>query len=329
MSQANPPILAAIDLGTNNCRLLVVEPVPGQTQPFRVIDAFSRIVRLGEGGTLSPRLGTEAMARTLEALTVCREKIDRCQVTHMRAVATEACRRAENGVDFIGLVKNRLGLRLDVISSAEEARLVMLGCAPLLSPEQDHAIMFDIGGGSTELLWVAVNAHGVPSLIDYVSVPQGVVNLTEEFGGDLVSAESYFAMVARMRDALRDFAARHAVATHIAAGRVQMVGASGTVTTLAGVQRGLVRYQRSLIDGCSMSVADVAQVIDRLRRLDLRGRMAVPCIGTDRADLVVAGCAILQAIYETMPVHGFRIGDRGLREGILADLMSGVARENS
>ena len=323
-AKTRPPMLAALDLGTNNCRLLVAAPDATQPQGFRVEDAFSRVVRLGEGLSRSAVLHNDAIERTLEALGICQRKMARHNVTHARAVATEACRKASNGAAFLAKASHLLGVPIELIDCAEEARLAMLGCAPLLHGDQPHAIMFDIGGGSTELTWMRVGADAMPELLDYLSVPCGVVSFTEEFGCDRVSDADYGRMVALVRERLLTLDARHGIAALAAAGRVQMVGSSGTVTTLAGVLRGLRRYQRSLIDGCTMQVAEARQVTEQIRVLDFAGRSAIPCIGQERADLVVAGCAILQAIYEVWPVRQFRIGDRGLREGMLLELLGKI-----
>jgi exopolyphosphatase/guanosine-5'-triphosphate,3'-diphosphate pyrophosphatase len=318
------PVLAALDLGTNNCRLLVAVPDATQPQGFRVEDAFSRIVRLGEGLSRQDALQDDAIERTLEALGICQRKMVRHNVTHARAVATEACRRASNGAAFLAKASSLLGVQIEMIASAEEARLAMLGCAPLLHGEQPYALMFDIGGGSTELIWMKVAPSGTPELIDHLSLACGVVSFTEEFGGDKVEDETYQRMVKQVHDQLQDFSSQHGIMPLLQAGKVQMVGSSGTVTTLAGVLRGLKRYQRSVIDGCIMQVTDARQVTEQIRHLDFAGRSEIPCIGEERADLVVAGCAILQAIYETWPVQQFRIGDRGLREGILSELLAAL-----
>jgi exopolyphosphatase / guanosine-5'-triphosphate,3'-diphosphate pyrophosphatase len=321
-SVAAAPVLAALDLGTNNCRLLVAVPDALQPQGLRIDDAFSRIVRLGEGLSRQPVLQPAAMERTLEALGICQRKMARHSVTHVRAVATEACRQAVNGAEFLAQASRVLGATIEMIDTAEEARLVMLGCAPLLHAEQPYGLMFDIGGGSTELIWLRVPAAGQAERVDHISLPCGVVNFTEEFGGDRVSDAAYTAMVQRVHAQLQAFDAQHGIAAAVQAGRVQMVGSSGTVTTLAGVLRGLKRYHRSLIDGCTMRVDEAQQVTAHIKRLDLAERSLIPCIGPERADLVVAGCAILEAIYATWPVQQFRIGDRGLREGMLAELLA-------
>jgi exopolyphosphatase / guanosine-5'-triphosphate,3'-diphosphate pyrophosphatase len=314
------PVFAALDLGTNNCRLLVARPLVGGG--FRVIDAFSRIVRLGEGVSRTRRLSEAAMERTISALRVCALKLERRGVTSARAVATEACRRAENCDDFIDRVEQETGIALDIITTHEEARLALGGCAPLLDPAVRRALVFDIGGGSTELMWLKLGSGGRPRMIDQISIPQGVVGLTESYGGDQVSPDTYVRMVSEISSALAAFEARNGIRTSVARGEVQMLGTSGTVTTLAGIHLGLQRYERSLVDGSYLQIDHARAVSRRLLELDFAGRAAYPCIGRDRADLVIAGCAVLEAICDTWPVTRLRIADRGLREGILVDLIA-------
>ena len=319
-----PPAFAALDLGTNNCRLLVARPAGGG---FRVIDAFSRIVRLGEGLAGSGRLSEEAMARTIEALKICADKIAARGVAAGRYVATEACRRAVNCDDFVAHVRCALGLDLEIISSAEEARLVVGGCAPLLDPRVPYAIVFDIGGGSTEIAWLYLSGgrERRRQILGSVSLPFGVVTLTDRFGGEEVSPPIYRAMIAEVAAALVPFEGRHRIMRHIASNRVQMLGSSGTVTTLAGVHLALPRYIRALVDGSTLTFDQIAAVSAHLAGLDLAGRAASPCVGRERADLVLSGCAILDAICATWPVGRLRVADRGVREGILFDLMRAAA----
>ncbi|MBB6255015.1 Ppx/GppA phosphatase family protein [Nitrospirillum iridis] len=312
------PILAALDLGTNNCRLLIARP---GREGFRIIDAFSRIVRLGEGVSRTNALSDEAMARTVAALKICGNKMRRRGVTDLRAVATEACRRAANCNAFIDRVVEETGIRIEIISAEEEARLALAGCAALLNRRIPRALVFDIGGGSTEIMWLSFN-RGRPILIDQVSVPQGVVSLTETFGGDRVLPEAYRGMVGTVGSALADFEARNDIRRDVAAGRVQMLGTSGTVTTLAGIRLGLTRYDRSQVDGSWLGLEEARAISKSLLHLDYAGRSAHPCIGHDRADLVIAGCAVLEAIWERWPVENLRIADRGVREGILTELMA-------
>jgi exopolyphosphatase / guanosine-5'-triphosphate,3'-diphosphate pyrophosphatase len=319
-----PAHFAALDLGTNNCRLLVARPAGGG---FRVVDAFSRIVRLGEGMTATGTLCEDAIARTLDALKVCANKIAFRRIAAGRYVATEACRRAANCEAFRARVREEVGIEIEIISTAEEARLVVAGCAPLLNPRIPYAIVFDIGGGSTEIVWLRLTSgrerrRPHPQILGSVSLPLGVVTLTDRFGGE-VSPAAYRTMVDEAALALEPFERSHRIMRHVGAGRVQMLGSSGTVTTLAGIHLALPRYIRALVDGSSLTFDQIDAVSAHLAGLDLAGRAASPCVGRERADLVLSGCAILDAICETWPVGRLRVADRGVREGILFDLIRG------
>ncbi|TMJ68801.1 MAG: Ppx/GppA family phosphatase [Alphaproteobacteria bacterium] len=315
------PQYAALDLGTNNCRLLVARPVGSR---FRVVDAFSRIIRLGEGLAASGVLSEDAMARALDALRICADKIAARRVAAGRYVATEACRQAANCEAFLARVREEIGINIEIISSTEEARLVVAGCAPLLNPRIPYAIVFDIGGGSTEIVWLRLWGGGIrggPEILGSMSLPFGVVTLTDRFGGTEVSPATYRAMVAEAVAALAPFERTNDIQRHVRTGRVQMLGSSGTVTTLAGIHLALPRYTRALVDGSVLTFEQISVVSTHLAGLDLAGRAANPCIGRERADLVLSGCAILDAICATWPVGRLRVADRGVREGILFDLM--------
>ncbi|MBL8688563.1 MAG: Ppx/GppA family phosphatase [Rhodospirillaceae bacterium] len=314
------PAFAALDLGTNNCRLLVATPLPGG---FRVVDAFSRIVRLGEGVGLSGVLSEAAMDRTIDALKVCAAKIRRQSVTRARTVATEACRRAMNGQDFVARTKHATGLDLEIISSGEEARLSLAGCAPLLDASRPWALVFDIGGGSTELSWARL-VEGRPVVEGCVSLPLGVVTLGERFPNAVNGA--YADMVAEVRELLEPFDADHRISEIVAGGGVQMLGSSGTVTTLAGVHLDLPRYDRNKVDGYLLGFPAIDDVTRRIAGMPVSERERHPCIGRERADLVLAGCAILEAICRRWPVGSVRVADRGVREGILLALMAEAGR---
>jgi exopolyphosphatase/guanosine-5'-triphosphate,3'-diphosphate pyrophosphatase len=313
---------AAIDLGTTNCRLLVA--VPCGFGQFRVVDSFSRIVRLGEGLDATGRLSDAAIDRALRALDICAGRLQQWQVTSCRAVATEACRKAVNGTGFVAAVRERTGIGLEIISSAEEARLVLEGCRPLLSARPGGAIVFDIGGGSTEILWLGVETGNdgrmATSLRGVVSLPHGVVSLTERFGGSRPDGEIFASMVALVQEKLLEFDRTHQIRVGLDRGHVQMLGSSGTVTTLAAIDRGLPRYDRTRVDGVALELPAIRRICDMLVEAGLAGRSAHPCIGPGRADLMIAGCAILKAICEVWPVPRLRVADRGVREGILADL---------
>jgi exopolyphosphatase/guanosine-5'-triphosphate,3'-diphosphate pyrophosphatase len=321
---------AAIDLGTNNCRLLIARP---SGENFVVIDAFSRVVRLGEGLALTGRLSDEAMNRALGALHVCAEKLRKRNVHLARSVATEACRRAANGPAFIARVGEETGILLDIISAEEEARLAVLGCHILLERGEGPAMIFDIGGGSTELVLIDSGAR-VPRILDWQSVPWGVVSLTESCGGhgvDSAAPEALAASYARMRRAVADsfagFAKRIApLRERAAAGQLRLLGTSGTITTLASLHLELPSYDRRAVDGLIVPAAAMREISARLSSMAIDERRQVPCIGRERADLVVAGCAILEAILDLWPAERVGVADRGIREGILRSLMAGGAR---
>jgi len=313
-----PPTFAAIDLGTNNCRLLIARPM---RDGFRVVEAFSRIVRLGEGLSTSGRLSDAAMARTIEALKICSEKMARRNVDFARAVATEACRRAGNGAEFLHEVQSATGIKLDIITSQEEARLALTGCAPLLEPPHRQAIVFDIGGGSTEILWARLLGGGRTEVIDWISLPFGVVNLTERFGAGHADSGTYQQMIDVVADALQPFETKHNLSAQLGGNRVQVLGTSGTVTTLAGLMLNLPRYERRLVDGCWLDYPQVMAQSRKLASQTVPERALYPCIGEERADLVVAGCAILEALYKFWPTDRLRVADRGVREGVLVELM--------
>lgn len=323
---------AALDLGTNNCRLLVAAPAQ---DGFRVVDSYSRIVRLGEGLDRSGRLCSEAMTRALAALRVCAARLARRDLRGVRAVATEACRRASNGAAFLAEVRNETGLAIDIISTREEAELALESCAPLLVRGGRRVLLFDIGGGSTEIAWVRLAeertgegrtgsrgaARARPELIGYVSIPYGVVTLAERLGPACFTPDGFAAAVDEVAGRLEAFERIHCIGKEIAQGGVQLLGTSGTATTLAGVALNLPRYQRPRIDGAVLSGAACEAALATLRALGRDGLAAHPCIGPERADFVLPGCAVFAAIRRLWPTSRVVVADRGLREGILLRLM--------
>tara|TARA_R110002020_G_scaffold41276_39_gene121794 strand:+ start:4717 stop:5871 length:1155 start_codon:yes stop_codon:yes gene_type:complete len=319
------PLYAALDLGTNNCRLLIARP---HDHGFRVLDGFTRIVRLGEGVSVTGRLGEAAMERTMEALRQCRNKLREHQPARMRLIATEACRIAENGPAFLARVKQEIGLDLEIVDRRTEAELAVTGCADLIDSEAAGALMFDIGGGSSELAWLDFRG-GRPksqgrmaaSIRSWQSLPVGVVSIAEKFGGVDVTHEVFEAMVAHVSEHLRQFRGREKLRQMIASHAVHLIGTSGTVTTLAGLHLGLERYERQKVDGLWMGRDQVDETMRVLLAMPFERRVAHPCIGRDRADLVLPGCAIFEAIRREWPTDRVRVADRGLREGILISLM--------
>jgi exopolyphosphatase/guanosine-5'-triphosphate,3'-diphosphate pyrophosphatase len=306
-------------LGTNNCRLLVAKP---SRDGFRIVDAFSRIVRLGEGVSRTGRLSPDAVNRTMDALRICAAKMRRNGVTRARSVATEACRRAENRAEFISDVRAETGIELDVISTDEEAQLALEGCTSLLDPDARRAIIFDIGGGSTELIWLDLEQAGGPRALGWTSLDCGVVTLAERYGTDRLEPEVYSDMRAEVEAMLAPSVARFDFAETVGPSAIQLLGTSGTVTTVAGVHLDLERYDRSKVDGIWLETQEVRRVAGGLADMDYAARARHPCIGRGRADLAVAGCAVLEAIMGCWRAERVRVADRGLREGILRGLMA-------
>ncbi len=319
-----PELFAALDLGTNNCRLLVATPTkPGQ---FRVVDAFSRIVRLGEGLTATGRLHDGAMDRAVEALKVCAEKLKSRPMKKTRLIATEACRSAANGTAFLDRVRRETGLDLEIVDRETEARLAVSGCGPLVGHQTDALVLFDIGGGSSEVALIDRSKRRSPRLADQIvawtSLPVGVVSLAERFGGKHVTADVYTAMVDDVLGMIAKFDKRHVLGELAGGDRFHLLGTSGTVTTLAGIHLGLERYDRRRVDGLWMLDAEVSAMTERLQSWTFEERVANACIGAERADLVLAGCAILDGIRRTWPSDRLRVADRGLREGLLTEMMA-------
>ena len=313
------PVYAALDLGTNNCRMLAARP---EGAGLRVVDSFSRIVRLGEGISTSGKLDAAAIERTIGALKICAGKMRRLCVRRSRSVATEACRRADNVALFLDRVERETGLCFEPITPREEARLTVAGCAPLIDPDRPRVLVFDIGGGSTEVMWVEHQYGANLRLRDAISLPLGVMTVAERYGCEVIPPLQYAEIAEEIDAELVRFDRRHGIAEEIASDRVQMIGTSGTVTTLGGIHLDLRRYNRSRVDGLVVPFASIRELIDRVSRLSVDERAAIPCVGRQRADLMVAGCTILEAVCRRWPVGELRVADRGIREGLLLEMMT-------
>lgn len=321
------PLFAAVDLGTNNCRLLIAAPRGGS---FKVVDSYSQIVRLGEGLNESGRISDQAMSRAVEALGKIAAKLKARNVRHVRCVATQACRQASNGADFIRSVKQRTQLDFKIIGAEEEARLALIGCHDLIAPESNFVCVLDIGGGSTEVSFVdssAAQAGGLPGLLRkppiklWTSLPIGVVTLTEAFA-HLDEADAIHGMRAMAKDYVAGWSGGLDVQKAFAHSQAHLIGTSGTITCLAGVHLGLARYRRDLVDGMWVDHQDMLEVIERLRAAGPVERKNFPTIGAERAGLMLAGCAIVEAVWQLAPDARMRVADRGLREGLLLSMMN-------
>lgn len=328
-------VFAALDLGTNNCRLLIANgqrvAVNANTPPsLQVLDSFSRIVRLGEGVSETGRLSDDAMHRTLEALEACQKKLEKYKNYKGRFVATEACRRASNGQEFLHLVQEKTGLSIEIISTEEEANLAFQGCASLLKPEPPHALVMDIGGGSTEFMWVEVESSQQSSsstltsrkVHQWFSLPFGVMNLSEKFGGASFTEVYFEEMIDFLIQRLVALDEGKKIENAANSKNLQLLSTSGTVTTLAAIYLGLPRYERAKIDGITLSTEKLRQSIDAILHMRASERFNHPCIGSDRSDYIITGCAIFEAICRLWPLQDITIADRGVREGIILSLMA-------
>lgn len=324
----NGPLYAAVDLGTNNCRLLVAEP---WGKSFRVVDSHSQIARLGEGLHETGQLSEAAIERALDALKAIRRKLKNHGVGRVRCIATEACRQAGNGADFIRRVHEETGLTFKIINAKEEARLATIGCHDLMDDAAKTVLVVDIGGGSTELSWVnakvarAGGSHGLVKrapIQDWTSLPLGVVTLHERFG-HLSEEEAFPAMLEYCRQVVENWKGTERVRRAMSEQGAHLIGTSGTVTCLAGVHLKLDKYRRDKVDGSWMTRVEADAAVQLLRDLGLEGRTTLPTIGTERAGLMLSGCAIMQAVWDAFPGERMRVGDRGLREGLLLSMMYG------
>lgn len=316
---------AALDLGTNNCRLMIAAQT---SDGFRVVDSYSRMVRLGEGLHHTGVLSAAAMDRTMSALHSCAERLGRRPIREIRAIATEACRRATNGRAFLRQVQNETGVAIDIISGREEASLAVESCSALLHDRRfgqprNRALLFDIGGGSTEIAWVRTEANRqTESLIGYLSLPIGVITLWEQFGPvSALTDTAYRDMVDYTRAFLRDFESVHRIGSEIRRKQTRMIGTSGTVTTLASLILNLPRYARTAVDGTLLPAASARLAVRKLRQMGLAGIEQHPCIGPDRAPFVLPGCAIFEAIHDVWPVEDVIVADRGLRDGMISRMI--------
>ena len=318
---------AALDLGTNNCRLLIARPTE---EGFRVIDSYSKVVRLGAGLQSSGRLSEHSMDLAVQAIDVCAKKMKTKNVKRWRCVATQACRAADNCDEFLARVKAETGIGLEIISPRVEARLSVMGCVNLIDLEKDVALVVDIGGGSTELSWVDVRTlrenGGLlkayrPPISAWTSLPVGVVTLSERVPEHEDRETWYEDLKQVVRDTIKSKQADTRFTNVFKAGKGHIIGTSGTITSLAGIYQKLPYYQRDKVDGSTMLASDAISICRHMGSVSYEERAKEPCIGEDRAKLLVAGCAITDVLCELWPSEQIRVADRGLREGILMGLM--------
>lgn len=310
--------IAALDLGTNTCRLLIAAKTPNGPQ---VVNSFVRVVRLGEELATKGHISNSAMARALAALTICANRLKDYPLTRGRYVTTAACREASNRDDFLDLIHLKTGLKLEVISTAEEARLAIIGCADLLDTSTRYAIAFDIGGGSTEVMWMELFPDKLPEIIQWTSLPLGVVTVAETLRNE-ASPIAFFQKIRRaVAKEMKIFCDKAYIYPQLRKNNIQLIGTSGTVTTLAALHMNLERYDRTQVNGLHLTPETIKRTVSSLYAMTPERQLLHPCIGPMRADLVMGGVAIFEGIYDVFPINPVRVADRGVREGILLDLM--------
>ncbi|MFT8719403.1 Ppx/GppA phosphatase family protein [Acetobacter sp.] len=295
---------------------------------FRVIDSYSRIVRLGEGLQGTGELNEEAMIRTLDVLRVCTTRLGRHRSVRLRAVATEACRRARNGRDFVERIRRETGLDFEIISGREEAELAVESCSTLLHRDfpalgeqnpPEWGLLLDIGGGSTEIAWVKLSSgNRKHEVVGYVSLPVGIITLAEMFPPS--QPDAYESMLSFVHEHMAKFEQTYQIQQHLERGAVRVVGTSGTVTTLASLDLDLPRYMRHVVDGYCLHPENARSAMHRLHRMGPNGMRVHPCIGPERAPSVMPGCAIFEAFLSLWP-SSIIVADRGLRDGLLLRMM--------
>lgn len=311
--------IAALDLGTNTCRLLIAAKTSNGPQ---VVDSFVRVIRLGDELATKGHISREAMLRALAALTICAKRLKDYNLIDRRFVTTAVCREASNRDDFLDLIRLKTGLELEVISTAEEARLAIVGCADLLDTSTRYAIAFDIGGGSTEVMWMELFPHKRPEIIQWTSLPLGVVTVAETLKKESSPLDFLRKIRKAVAEEMKAFCDKAYIYPQLRRNNIQLIGTSGTVTTLAALHMNLERYDRTLVNGLHLTPETIKRTIASLYAMTPEKQMLHPCIGPLRADLVMGGVAIFEGIYDVFPINPVRVADRGVREGILFDLMN-------
>ena len=323
--QTEQDLYGSIDLGTNTCRLLIAKLIPTEDgRVFSPVESLSRVVRFGEnldsGQTGTRRLSPQAVDRALMALEECKKLLQRYNVRHMRCVATAACRYAENTEEFVQEALNKTGIRVEVISPQEESELAVAGCAELFDEQFSHAIVFDIGGGSTEFVWTEILPDQGFRIVDSISFPYGFATSKE----DLRDADKCLKITQSVSSAVNDFAVEYKIRELFHAGKVQMIGASGTITTLAAIAMDLDRYDKKSVHEVPLCRETLKYVFRYLSNTKYKERVEHPCIGQQRAESIMGGVALFKAIDEVLNIDPIIAADRGVREGILHTL----ARQN-
>lgn len=303
---------AAIDLGSRNCRTIV--GCQSKAGAFEYIETYSKSVSLADGVAASKKLSRKSMDRTIEALAFCSKVLSRYAGLTYLAVATDAMRRAENASVFIKRVKRELGLIISIITPQEEAYYAALGCIEVLSLETEIFVVFDIGGGSSEIALCRQKSDKDIELIDSLSIPYGVINLLES--KDHLTFSGYSNLVQKISDLSRDFLNQYATTLDFV-NNFQCIGTSGTTTTVAALNMNLRFYDREKINDSILQFSEILKTVHYVQSLSEDERKLHPYISQSNEDLVLGGLTILEGIVRGLPASTITVTDRGVRDGVV------------
>jgi exopolyphosphatase / guanosine-5'-triphosphate,3'-diphosphate pyrophosphatase len=309
-------ILAAIDVGTNSIHMVIVRIQP-QLPAFTIVGREKSTVRLGDFCKKTGELSEEAMERAIAALRRCQDVAKSVNAEQVIAVATSAVREAPNGQAFLQRVENELGLWINLISGPEEARRIYLGVLSGMSFDNQPHVIVDIGGGSTEL--ILGDGHEPRTLS---STKVGAVRLTaEHVKTDPISPTEFQELQAFIRGMLER--SIEELQAHIKPGeRLRMVGTSGTIETLVALNaREKFGAVPTPLNGCELSLKDLRDWVNRLRKTNLAERLAIPALSERRAEIILPGAMILQEVMTQLGVESIVVCERSLREGVIVDWM--------
>jgi exopolyphosphatase / guanosine-5'-triphosphate,3'-diphosphate pyrophosphatase len=301
--------LAAIDIGSNSVRLMVAEARAGGD--YRILDDHKETTRLAHGLSSTGLLTAEAIAHSLAALRRMKTIVDGYGVERLEVIATSAVREAHNGPEFIRLVKEQLGLTVEIIPTTEEGRLSFLSAARQFDLSDANAVLVDLGGGSAELVFAA---KGIIEEIH--SLPIGAVRMTEAFlthdpptKGDLQQFRKH------LDSALRETAGEPDFTPHL------MVGAGGTFTALANISMRQKKLSTQNVAGYEMNRGEVRHILEHLGHMPLEARRNVAGLNPDRADIIFAGLFVIERLMKWLNVNRLLIHDRGVRDGLLLKMI--------
>ena len=296
---------AAIDLGSTNCRLVIVDIIEDK---YKIICSFSEILNLGRNLSFSNEFNDEIIEKTIEIFKIISQKLKYYNVLSYRCVATEACRQSINSDELVKRIHERTNIEIEIIPSKEEARLCLKSCLNHNVNLNDFNLVFDIGGGSTEI--IIFDSIYSNKDFDFLSIPIGVINFSEK-----VSLFKTEKVLGQLEKQMMFFSKKKKIHNE----PISIIGSCGTVTTLCAIHLKLNYYQKSLVDNTLLEIEDLKQTCNFVKRLSSEEKEKHPCIGPQRINLLDNGILILEKILESWPVKRILVSDRGLREGIILD----------